>query len=107
MQYRHFPMDVFVNNNIFFGKLIKVTGATTIKIIVNNVSTSTQLIQKSILCLYMRCGSLDCSYIVFKWIKMCFTVPSLWLISNKKTGRVKVIPINPQNINREQKKSGY
>ena len=89
-------MDVLVKN-IFFGKLIKVTGATTIKIIVNNVSTSTQLIQKSILCLYMRCGSLDCSYVVFKWLKMCFTVPSSWSILNKKTGRVKVIPMKSEN----------
>ena len=41
----------------------------------------------------MRYRSLDCSYVVFKWLKMCFTAPSSCSILNKKkTGRVKVNP---------------
>ena len=31
------------------------------------------------LCLWMRCRSLDCSYVVFKWLIWCLTAPSSWL----------------------------
>ena len=38
---------------------------------------------------------------------MCFTVPSSWSILNKKTGRVKVVPIYRKIGNREPYESGY
>ena len=38
---------------------------------------------------------------------MCFTVPSSWSILNKKTGRVKVVPIYRKIENREPYKSRH
>ena len=60
----------------FFQIPIKVRGASRSKIIVNKRNLSQQLIQQLPLCLQMRCRSLDRSYILFKWLNMCFTEPS-------------------------------
>ena len=38
------------------------------------------------------------SYLVFKWLNMCFTASFSWLILNQKMGLVKMIPIKPQNL---------
>ena len=65
-----------------FGNIDTVTGTCTSKIIVNKANTSIQLTQQSTVCLQMRCRLIYGSYVVSKWLKMCFTVPSSWSILN-------------------------
>ena len=55
----------------------------------------------------MRCRSLDCSYLVFKWLNMPVVVPSSWSISNTKVTLVKVTQQFRKIEDRELYKSGY
>ena len=65
--------------SIFCGPIVIVVKAgyryARSKIIVNKANTSTQLIQQYALCPWVIYCSLYGSYLVFKWLKRCHTVP--------------------------------
>ena len=75
-----------------FGNIDTITGASRREINQIKQYGGFQLIQCLPICLWMRFRLLDSSYLASKWFKMWFTVPLSWLILNKKTGRVKIIP---------------